>query len=245
MMFQSTHPGWGATVTYRHFLGHELFQSTHPGWGATDYKGKTDAAHLFQSTHPGWGATSVVFFTLNFSVFQSTHPGWGATSFSHSIVSAFSVSIHAPRVGCDPVLVVAARAVLVFQSTHPGWGATITILRPRRIEPVSIHAPRVGCDLSLFGDKGAADVSIHAPRVGCDPCVGFSLHPDSSFNPRTPGGVRPASALQAWRALQFQSTHPGWGATSPIRHPSSLSVCFNPRTPGGVRLLNSSESKED
>ena len=34
------------------------------------------------------------------------------------------ISIHAPRVGCDAVAVVAEFCLRVFQSTHPGWGAT-------------------------------------------------------------------------------------------------------------------------
>ena len=58
---------------------------------------------------------------------------------------------------------------------------------------ISIHAPRVGCDLwlgllllLLLG------ISIHAPRVGCDyPPFFFFLF-----------------------FLEFQSTHPVWGATT-------------------------------
>ena len=35
-MFQSTHPGWGATfISFVFLLSQWLFQSTHPGWGAT------------------------------------------------------------------------------------------------------------------------------------------------------------------------------------------------------------------
>ena len=80
-MFQSTHPGWGATALSQlkdgkswvsiHaprvgcdklylYLNYNLqgFQSTHPGWGATDSHQNRYILRLFQSTHPGWGATS-------------------------------------------------------------------------------------------------------------------------------------------------------------------------------------------
>ena len=33
--FQSTHPGWGATIGRPDGLKGRKFQSTHPGWGAT------------------------------------------------------------------------------------------------------------------------------------------------------------------------------------------------------------------
>ena len=55
--------------------------------------------------------------------FQFTHPVWGATGADGVYAGQAGVSIHAPRVGCDP---------LVYpQPAKP---------------PVSIHAPRVGCD---------------------------------------------------------------------------------------------------
>ena len=56
--------------------------------------------------------------------FQSTHPGWGATrTFPEIVALIHSISIHAPRVGCD-------------------------MIRLRLIDgkEISIHAPRVGCD---------------------------------------------------------------------------------------------------
>ena len=56
---------------------------------------------MFQSTHPVWGATKG-FYTFGKPVkFQSTHPVWGATRYQEGHVNGKSVSIHAPRVGCD------------------------------------------------------------------------------------------------------------------------------------------------
>ena len=80
MRFQSTLPGWGATLADAQAKLDEAFQSTLPGWGATFdrlpslpqddisihaprmgsdywYKRMRYEAPLFQSTLPGWGAT--------------------------------------------------------------------------------------------------------------------------------------------------------------------------------------------
>ena len=127
--------------------------------------------------------------------------------------TARTVSIHAPRVGCDEAWVITfirsgcfnsrtpcgVRRLSwrrinfhrLFQFTHPVWGATV------ERSPCLVH--RV--------------VSIHAPRVGCD------LHPTLQgtfyirFNSRTPCGVRPLARTKTQLQRTFQFTHPVWGAT--------------------------------
>ena len=100
----------------------------------------------------------------------------------------------------------------MFQSTHPGWGATADSTASTRVARVSIHAPRVGCD------KAAR---VGGSIVGC-------------FNPRTPGGVRHPFLRGLSPSVEFQSTHPGWGATFYLMQEARI-YGFNPRTPGGVR----------
>ena len=101
-----------------------LFQFTHPVWGATKYEALSLALTTFQFTHPVWGATcifassSALVFGFNSRTpcgvrlpqprsrmpaieFQFTHPVWGATWILITIRSRKTVSIHAPRVGCD------------------------------------------------------------------------------------------------------------------------------------------------
>ncbi len=57
-------------------------------------------------------------------MFQFTHPVWGATPTNHNQHNYDTVSIHAPRVGCDnPDDDVNLRSCS-FQFTHPVWGAT-------------------------------------------------------------------------------------------------------------------------
>ena len=123
-----------------------------------------------------------------------------------------------------------------FQFTHPVRGATINI------------------DF----DDTKIDVSIHAPRAGCDRKLTFIDRTWTSFNSRTPCGVRPSADNDISRAYVFQFTHPVRGATMPNLTKYSLdhvsihapragcdytlvlgsfdSWCFNSRTPCGVRL---------
>ena len=80
-----------------------------------------------------------------------------------AICSPFSISIHAPREGCD--------------SRETFGGAN---------DLISIHAPREGCDYCICRDNPSIYISIHAPREGCDL---FKIRVEKTlidFNPRTP-----------------------------------------------------------
>ena len=101
-----------------------LFQSTHPVWGATVVWIGQFRSTLFQSTHPVWGATGHPLCVSYVVAFQSTHPVWGATVSTSRDVSSGNVSIHAPRVGCDFQILANQVLSYMFQSTHPVWGAT-------------------------------------------------------------------------------------------------------------------------
>ena len=191
-MFQSTHPGWGATPIIN------IVSSTLAGFNPRTPGG---VRQLFSS----WRTVSLWF--------QSTHPGWGATTMSWRDESNGRVSIHAPRVGCDAMKKLGFTTIKV--SIHaPRVGCDLIVTETKLFSRVSIHAPRVGCDriIQTYGMSnaefqsthpgwGATDcslpeftlskVSIHAPRVGCDLFQIFRI------------------ILKFW----FQSTHPGWGAT--------------------------------
>ena len=100
-----------------------------------------------------------------------------------------------------------------FQFTHPVWGATDL---PNLIIPlfdVSIHAPRVGCDTYSEAKDLRKGVSIHAPRVGCDPSPSGTEDLRRCFNSRTPCGVRRNERPDFAKLIEFQFTHPVWGAT--------------------------------
>ena len=148
--FQSTHPVWGATVfaIYRKYESFVI--SIHaPRVGCDNgRKSQSVAAGIFQSTHPVWGATLTCSKIRRKSkIFQSTHPVWGATDAGRVfgvvdkyfnprppcgvrrmragfLGSLISISIHAPRVGCDFRWTKVNAFPKSFQSTHPVWGAT-------------------------------------------------------------------------------------------------------------------------
>ena len=77
-----------------------------------------------------------------------------------------------------------------FNSRTPGGVRRPIQLRCSRDKHVSIHAPREGCDSVIMVAILVLRVSIHAPREGCDRIDSFEHIGSSSFNSRTPGGVR-------------------------------------------------------
>ena len=139
---------------------------------------------------------------------------WGATKTkTQQRPQSLSVSIHAPRVGCDDLVRSRPASARSFNSRTPCGVRHHVIDNVVDGSPVSIHAPRVGCDvLVVVGVLAYALVSIHAPRVGCDirevsrwlkecvsihaPRVGCDCQaepkepPQYGFNSRTPCGVR-------------------------------------------------------
>ena len=190
----------------------------------------------FQFTHPGRGATPSKRDTASTkSSFQFTHPGRGATQAGLVARQTLTVSIHAPREGCDIAILWASLPAsrfnsrtpggvrlnemleglgkVGFQFTHPGRGATYAKSAYCVPSGVSIHAPREGCDKLIGRTTLLRQVSIHAPREGCDNRSRFSDKPRVCFNSRTPGGVRRIfTSVSGWGEM-FQFTHPGRGAT--------------------------------
>ena len=168
-------------------------------------------------------------------MFQFTHPVRGATGDAAALTPYSSVSIHAPRAGCD------------FKKRGVSHSPAVSIHAPRagcdyprsslgQPNEVSIHAPRAGCDpLRLFAGfqrrmfqfthpvRGATrwreiprdtpPVSIHAPRAGCDCSSTSCATCRASFNSRTPCGVRRTAELCFALPMEFQFTHPVRGAT--------------------------------
>ena len=102
---------------------------------------------MFQFTHPGRGATSGRQDLRNINrCFNSRTPGGVRRLLDVGLTSLYSVSIHAPREGCDSVHKLLLPFPLLFQFTHPGRGATFLLLLFFAQTKVSIHAPREGCD---------------------------------------------------------------------------------------------------
>ena len=151
-------------------------------------------------------------------------------------MSGNSISIHAPREGCDVHTSLAAIGQNPFQSTHPARGATTTCGEHKII---TMH----------FNPRTPRGVRL---RVISNTSLSIN------FNPRTPRGVRQRTSTRLSLSRTFQSTHPARGATvsraayenTPRRfqstHPARGATAglfsafrgasdFNPRTPRGVR----------
>ena len=148
LIFQSTHPSWGATCRkHADYADCNNFNPrTHRGvrplpspvavymliyFNPRTHRGVRHwivnfirKADVFQSTHPSWGATPSLKQCATNSEFQSTHPSWGAT-----MQNAIELG-----------------KAIIFQSTHPSWGATIEVYLIQYLTKISIHAPIVGCD---------------------------------------------------------------------------------------------------
>ena len=146
--FQSTHPARGATVwvPYHPFIlpisihapreGCDAHNADSGGGQIVHFNPRTPRGvrrrnvhrdiviRQFQSTHPARGATCPANFKIVSSLFQSTHPARGATPASSDTLLPETISIHAPREGCDGDHLEALTCSGVFQSTHPARGAT-------------------------------------------------------------------------------------------------------------------------
>ena len=155
-----------------------------------------------------------------------------------------SVSIHAPREGCDEAITDIVRSIKRFNSRTPGGVRPLRFTTVLSCLRVSIHAPREGCDLSKSVlVRVFSVVSIHAPREGCDsemsicddqpPRFQFT-HPGRGATPRASSafslekvsihapreGCDVEGPYSPHTAYLFQFTHPGRGATDipfPVR----------------------------
>ena len=150
-----------------------------------------------------------------------------------------TISIHAPREGCDgDIYRLAAKQGYFNPRTPRGVRLIATPLRQViKNHTISIHAPREGCDAcasdqayhpvrfqSTHPARGATevnaevfqlvDISIHAPREGCDSTTGGAVLYDGGFQSTHPArGATERKPASAWPP-RFQSTHPARGATA-------------------------------
>ena len=163
---------------------------------------------------------------------------WGATYDIAYTQDQLDVSIHAPRVGCDKLLLLLLKRIKAFQFTHPVWGATSDGADDcRRYASFNSRTPCGVRHLTCNRQVTPQYVSIHAPRVGCDSICRIIKQFRNGFNSRTPCGVRPKMHNDIIERRMFQFTHPVWGATTDGADDCRCYACFNSRTPCGVRLL--------
>ena len=146
-----------------------IFQSTHPSWGATIPSTSRTRSSWISIHAPIVGCDkNVGTFLLIFSYFNPrTHRGVRQYTLDTTPYTT-KISIHAPIVGCDSIAIFKIptttdfnprthrgvrrkeikelKTAYIFQSTHPSWGATMLINQLCFHRVISIHAPIVGCD---------------------------------------------------------------------------------------------------
>ena len=171
-----------------------------------------------------------------------------------------TISIHAPREGCDSLLVCTRSACVPFRSTPPARGATrgwvwcsprrrnfnprtprgVRRPEPQRLKPMSDFNPRTprGVRPPTKGIMlGGFFISIHAPREGCDSRCPQPELPKTQFQSTHPARGATRISTHCCVTCTFQSTHPARGATRCSRGCLDTRSNFNPRTPRGVRPL--------
>ena len=146
----------------------------------------------------------------NHSMFQSTHPERGATPSCTAYSIASTVSIHAPRAGCDTVVV---RLLILQECFNPRTPSGVRLIfrsLSLACKTVSIHAPRAGCDTRGSHFRGGF-VSFN-PRTpsGVRQLFAETLVFRNGFNPRTPSGVRPmVVALEQQKKVSIHAPRAG------------------------------------
>ena len=148
------------------------------------------------------------------------------------------ISIHAPREGCDSSWLLSRASFIPYFNPRTPRGVRLLGGVDHLMEDlISIHAPREGCDhrrrLRL---RPQAAISIHAPREGCDGIcefLGVAWRDISIHAPRE--GCDSERTILIFFCYLFQSTHPARGATVAPDAGGTGHQHFNPRTPRGVR----------
>ena len=190
------------------------FQFTHPGRGATcSFRQTSPWMRSFNSRTPGGVRLNLKYTSHATDSFNSRTPGGVRHNGYSNSDDPKDVSIHAPREGCDvkvrrssstassfnsrtpggvrqicmPTFLIALRfqfthpgrgATLIrsrssllspmFQFTHPGRGATVHRRAVRRARTLQFTHPGRGATYAELRGHGREFVSIHAPREGCD-----------------------------------------------------------------------------
>ena len=150
----------------------------------------------------------------NLNEFQSTHSLRSATVVLHLTCDHDTVSIHALLAECDDLAII---TILQDKRFNP---RTPCGVRPRTCAGTmgtmgfqSTHSLRSATP-RIPNNKTNKVVSIHALLAECDNASMIIFFWMSSFNPRTPCGVRPRFVLVPYAKSSFQSTHSLRSATS-------------------------------
>ena len=125
------------------------FQSTLPGWGATvRLRGDVRRVQDFNPRSPDGERPWVPLMRLLSFLISIHAPRMGSDGAARSVGSRLSgISIHAPRMGSDDVLAQADPAIDPISIHAPRMGSDPDTTTPAAVhDTISIHAPRMGSD---------------------------------------------------------------------------------------------------
>ena len=215
VVFQSTRPIRGATVSRVYSCNQLRFQSTRPIRGATSATVCVIIKDKFQSTRPIRGATRLDELIRQLSrIFQSTRPIRGATG--------------RRRRRTGPPRYFNPRAP--YGARH---GFTLLVMG---YTGISIHAPHTGRDQVNWRNSQILHISIHAPHTGRDEIAALKGKLSRLFQSTRP--IRGATSMTVWLSTKFVyfNPHAPYGARRPWNWYSRLRRSdFNPHAPYGAR----------
>ena len=281
-------PGGGDQTGGNGGTGDCVFQSTRPGWGATLFHHHSARAFDISIHTPRVGRDFCYLLGATGTDPISIHTPRVARREKLSLNCLTSISIHTPRVGRDAAMAAEAYQVTCISIHTPRVGRDNLKLITTTLDIISIHTPRVGRRGTAAPAAGAKAFqstrpgwgatghrprapgrrdSIHTPRVGRDVrrqhrCACSHNY----FNPHAPGGARRARTIKMPPEGGISIHTPGWGATNPRsiiaklhdisihtprvgRDVSNIDPCvepkgyFNPHAPGGARPSVSNRMK--
>ena len=191
--FQSTHPARGATASAPRASQSGRISIHAPREGCDPcLLTVVNQESKFQSTHPARGATLPNCFRTMLPQFQSTHPARGATFSIFQSKHPVSISIHAPREGCD-----------YRYPTSPRWISYFNPRTPRGVRHLRRHLHRA---LHAFqSTHPARGATFDMDAEDAEAVLFQSTHPARGA---TLGWDRSTVSDH-----EFQSTHPARGAT--------------------------------
>ena len=203
--FQSTLPGWGATVaSCLACTACSYFNPRSPDGERQETNFDSDSSRRISIHAPRMGSDRSRRTRPILPVdFNPRSPDGERPVDAVLVPDHDAISIHAPRMGSDPAIISMPLTQLI----------------------ISIHAPRMGSDAPARNQRSKkGEISIHAPRMGSNPADRTWTWCSQYFNPRSPDGERQPVSPSASPLPPFQSTLPGWGSDLRALRSSSLLI---------------------
>ena len=171
LIFQSTLPGWGATVLADWVEVVEVISIHAPRMGSDLLSSATVNCSFSISIHAPRMGSDLSANRSSFRVvgFQSTLPGWGATGRTWRGLRRWRY--FNPRSPDGERLSMSARRRAYchnFNPRSPDGERRMTMAEIMPYFNISIHAPRMGSDSLSNHSCCVSRISIHAPRMGSD-----------------------------------------------------------------------------